>query len=70
MFFPPTVNKIEVAIVPGICLSYRRLTSDPKVQVEALRPQSLLLSQEMVIETKKDASPGSLDHESAFENCH
>ena len=45
MFLPATENKTEAAIVPGIRLSDLRLISDPKVQVEVLRSQSLLLSQ-------------------------
>ena len=45
MFLPATENKTKATIVSGIRLSDLRLISDPKVQVETLRSQSLLLSQ-------------------------
>ena len=47
MFPSPTENKTELAIVSGIGLrfSHLQLISDPKIQVETLRPQSFLRSQ-------------------------
>ena len=40
---PATENKTKTAIAPNICLADLRLILDPKVQVETLRFESLLL---------------------------